>query len=475
MAEQATHRYILFKLLLVVGAVLGVLQLYQTVTSYVFISDRMLEEALYRDSARHLSYILQRGREAEARDAGQWTKLLNEIRTEREPDIAWLKIYNFQGKVLAATDRAPKAVFPKDQIRRVFEPGVRVAVMEATPEGDVFVTLQPFRFRFGRSAMMDTMHSGGPRVIEIALHAESVDPVFGPLRRYMTISMAAAIALLAAMVFLGLRFRNYLHGKQLEQQLELARKVQQDLLPRSPSQGNLDVAAVCDPAWQVGGDFYDVFPAGRDSVSIILGDVSGKGLPAALLMGMLYGAARSAGTLTEVDDLREATRRLNELIHARTSVERFVTMFWCKYDARERLVRYVNAGHLPPIVVHREGNERRLERLEKGGPVLGVIPAAEYEQGEVEFHPGDLLVLYSDGVAEAANDRDEEFGDERLEEILRRTKAETATDIRDEILANVRRFRGGQPLADDLTLMVVRAGARVESKEERFAAQMEVA
>lgn len=475
MAEQAGHRYIFFKLLLVVGAVLGVLQLYQVISSYLFISDRMVEEALYRESARHLSYILQRGREADARNAKQWSTLLGEIQAERESDIAWLKIYDFQGNVLAASSSAPGPVFPQDQVRRVFEPGVRLALMEKTPEGNVFVTLQPFRFRFGRSAMMDMMRSGGPRVIEIALHSGSVDPVFGPLRRYVTISLAAAIALLVAMAVLGLRFRNYLHGKQLEQQLDLARQVQQDLLPKSPSQGNLDVAALCDPAWQVGGDFYDVFPAGRDSVSITLGDVSGKGLPAALLMGMLHGAVRSAGMLTEVDDLREATRRLNELIHARTSLERFVTMFWCKYDSRQQVVRYVNAGHLPPFVVHRAGEETRLERLEKGGPVLGVIPSAEYEQGEVEFHEGDLLVLYSDGVAEAANDRDEEFGDERLEEILRRSKTENATDLRDEILAHVRRFRGGQPLADDLTLLVVRAGARVESEEEQLAAELETA
>jgi len=303
-------------------------------------------------------------------------------------------------------------------------------------------------------------------MVETALYWDSADNEFiGELRRNLIIQVSAAIALLVAMAFLGLRFPAYLHGKQLEQQLALARSVQQTLLPSaSPDCGRLDVAARCDPAWQVGGDFYDVFLTEQDRVAMLLGDVSGKGLPASLLMGLVQGAVRSSPWAGGSPAHEAATRQLNDLLYMRTSVERFASLFWCYYDPHEKSLRYINAGHLPPIALVGGNGKRepRLERLEHGGgPVLGVIPGATYQQGSVEFGAGDILVLYSDGVVEATNAADEEFTEERLSRLIVANRKKPATEIRDEILRQVRLFVGGEQVQDDLTLLVVRAGAEV--------------
>ncbi len=249
-----------------------------------------------------------------------------------------------------------------------------------------------------------------------------------------------------------------------QQHLDLARSVQQNLLPDGcPTCGDLDFAAVCDPAYQVGGDFYDIFTVEGDRVALLLGDVSGKGLPAALVMGLMHGAVRSSYWTGDGDGHEEASRRLNQLMYMRTSVERFASMFWCYYEPEQQKLSYVNAGHLAPFVATKNGDGLpNLHRLEEGGPVLGVIPVADYRQGTVDFQAGDLLVLYSDGVVEAANAEDEEFGEERMGAIIQANHSRSAAEIRDEILRQVRLFLGGEQLQDDLTLLVVRAGREVE-------------
>jgi serine phosphatase RsbU (regulator of sigma subunit) len=150
------------------------------------------------------------------------------------------------------------------------------------------------------------------------------------------------------MILLWLRFPHY-RGKQLEGQTELARQVQTDLLPAGGAAiENLDFAAACVPAWQVGGDFYDVFSAGDARIAIVLGDVSGKGLPAAVVAGVLLGAVRASSWTAGSGEHEASSRRLSELLRTRTSLERFASLFWCYYESESQLLRYVNAGHLPP-------------------------------------------------------------------------------------------------------------------------------
>jgi serine phosphatase RsbU (regulator of sigma subunit) len=489
MADDKQPRYLVFKLLLVVGGILGVLLLVQAVRSYDYISDRMVHEELYRDSARQISEIIGEAREVGVERPEDLGPVLEKVLREKSFEIAWVRIFNLRGQVYARAGLATATPFTEDELRRLFDAGERVVQTSDTDAGRVLINVRPFRYRWERRRQESPQPppdrpdadrrggGGGPILVEIALFWDSAHPIFGGLRRAILLEIMGAVALLAAMLFIGLRFQNFLRGKQLEQQLELARTVQQDLLPHDPkAHDNLDVSAICEPAWQVGGDFYDIFTSPGGRVSMILGDVSGKGLPAALLMGTLHGAVRSSLSLMDPVDLENASRHLNQLICNGTAAERFVTMFWCQYDPEEQLLRYVNAGHLAPYVVHNhESGEPTFCRLTEGGPVLGVIPSACYEQGVVPFRPGDTLVLYSDGVVEAENRQDDEFGEERLAAIIDQHATRPAIVLRDAILSEVRKFSHGAPQADDLTLLVVRAGAPVGPNDRAERAELQLA
>lgn len=281
---------------------------------------------------------------------------------------------------------------------------------------------------------------------------------FGPLLTNLVVNSTAALGLVASMVLLWLRFPNYVRGKQLEQQTELARRVQADLLPpANVALDNIDFAAECVSAWQVGGDFYDLFPAADGRIAIVLGDVSGKGLPASVVAGLLVGAIRSSNWLEGSTEHEAASTQLSELLRTRTAVERFASLFWCYFDPQSRTLRYVNGGHLPPMLVTRCRDSRiEVRQLDEGGPVLGVLPEAEYRQGEVTISDGDLLVLYSDGVVEATGASGDQFGEERLQATVRNNVDKTAGEIRDAVLRDVEAFLGKQRAQDDLTLVVAR-------------------
>jgi len=148
----------------------------------------------------------------------------------------------------------------------------------------------------------------------------------------------------------AVRFRAYIAGKQLEQQLDVARRVQQDLLPPASQTGqSFRMAAVCLPAEHVGGDFYDTFHVNHEDSAFILGDVSGKGIPAALLMGVIHGAVRSSRWSECPEQHVEATRQVNRLLYEHASGERFASMFWSYFDSRTELLHYINAGHCSPM------------------------------------------------------------------------------------------------------------------------------
>jgi sigma-B regulation protein RsbU (phosphoserine phosphatase) len=190
-------------------------------------------------------------------------------------------------------------------------------------------------------------------------------------------------------------------------------------------------------------------------VVLALGDVSGKGLPAALLMGVVHGAVRTASNAG--GNWGELAVHLNSLLLARTSGERFVTLFWSSYDSQTCRLDYVNAGHLPPFLLRRmDGGTVGVTRLMDGGPVLGILPSASYQAGSIKLAPADLLVVYSDGIVEANNQAEEEFGEQRLLRILETGYKESASTLRDRIVGEVRRFAGEAGLGDDATLLIAR-------------------
>jgi sigma-B regulation protein RsbU (phosphoserine phosphatase) len=298
----------------------------------------------------------------------------------------------------------------------------------------------------------------GVGIVEIAIYLSGVSTRFGPLRQNLIVGCSAAFALLAAVIVIGFRFRNYLRGKQVEEQLAMARLVQFDLLPPGKLlTRDLEFAAQCVPAWQVGGDFYDAFETDDHQIALILGDVSGKGLSAALLMGVVQGSVHAANATGSAANHEQSAERLNQLLCSKTARERFVSLVWCYFDPVASVLAYINAGHLPALLVRRDGSGGfEIERLDEGGPVLGVLPGATYRQSRLNVLPGDLLIVYSDGILEATNALDEEFGEERILGAVEENWAGSPTEIRDAVLAKVRVFLGKELPHDDQTLMVVR-------------------
>ena len=276
------------------------------------------------------------------------------------------------------------------------------------------------------------------------------------LRRALWINASAATALLLALAIAGVGLRSYTRACQMDRQLEIARRMQANLLPPARQQmlEGLEVAADCLPAATVGGDFYDMFKVPGAGSAFVLGDVCGKGLPAALLMGMLHGAVRSSSWTDSGSHHEAATGRINKLLCEVASPERSATMFWSYFDAQAQLLRYINAGHFPPLLF--KANRREIVPLRHGGPVLGVAPGSVYQQASVRFEPGDMLVIYSGGVVQARDHHQEPFGRERLLSVVDLSRGKSAQEIRDRILSSVRAFAGDNEPEDDRTLLVIR-------------------
>jgi sigma-B regulation protein RsbU (phosphoserine phosphatase) len=183
-----------------------------------------------------------------------------------------------------------------------------------------------------------------------------------------------------------------------------------------------------------------------------LGDVAGKGVSAALLMGVLHGAIRSLDWARSGADQERATVKLNHLLCEKTARERFASLFWANFIPETGLLRYINAGHLPPLLIRAQ----ETERLEGGGPVLGLLPAAQYRCVETRVEAGDLLIVFSDGIAEAMNADEEQFGEERIVAIARQHLDQHPRMICDAVVRGIARFLGPSKPHDDQTLLIVR-------------------
>jgi len=250
-------------------------------------------------------------------------------------------------------------------------------------------------------------------------------------------------------------FHAELERQRLEDELKIAREIQQGLLPEQlPSIEGYQIAAVNVPSKTVGGDYYDVIQRTRAEYVLAIGDVSGKGTPAALLMSNVQAALRALAP--ECRSLSETTGRINDLTCANTKgAGKFITFFWAILDVTVGALRYVNAGHNPPMLVHADGT---IDRLEEGGMILGVYPTHQpYRESAVTLQPGDLLVMFTDGVSEAMNPDMEELTEERLAEIVRAARAESASSVIEKIQAAVQEHIHGAPQSDDITLLVVKA------------------
>lgn len=238
----------------------------------------------------------------------------------------------------------------------------------------------------------------------------------------------------------------------LKRELAQAAEIQRGLLPGSPpAVPGLDLAGYNCPCHTVGGDYYDFLRAADGRVVLVLGDVSGKGMPASLLMvGMQARVRALAGTAADIGGLMT---RLNRATCDGCPPNRFVTLFCAALDPATGELAWANAGHNPPLLVRADGSS---VRLEGGGPPLGILPSTCYHEHRDSLGSGEMLAIYSDGVTEATNAAEEEFGERRLLEVLRAHRANPAAQVVEAVRQAVGEFTGAAPPADDLTILVAR-------------------
>jgi serine phosphatase RsbU (regulator of sigma subunit)/predicted enzyme related to lactoylglutathione lyase len=238
--------------------------------------------------------------------------------------------------------------------------------------------------------------------------------------------------------------------RQAERELEIARQVQVRLLPqRMPEARTLDYAGACLPARQVGGDYYDFLNLGQQRLGLVIGDIAGKGIAAALLMAHLQASLRSQSA-TAAEQPKQFLHSVNQLFFENTAEGDYATFFFSEYDDVSRRLRYANCGHLPALLLRQDGS---LERLHSTATVLGLFDKWDCAIGERELFPGDTLVLYTDGTTESFNDRGEEFGDHRLIESLHRHRTLSPPALIDSVVGDVRKFNPHEQ-QDDITLIV---------------------
>jgi predicted permease len=243
--------------------------------------------------------------------------------------------------------------------------------------------------------------------------------------------------------------------ERLQRDLELAAEVQRRLLPHEPPAGGaFALAAFSLPARTVGGDYYDFLDLGGERTGIALADISGKGIAAALLMSVVQASLRVIATEGEMP-LSELASRMNGFIYRSTATNKYATFFYAQIDQRCRRLRYVNAGHNAPYLVRRSGAGVEITELSAGGTVLGLFPEAQYNDATVDLCSGDLLVAFTDGITEALDSEGQEFGEQRLQDLLRGASGKTAEEISSILAGRVREWIGDAEQHDDLTFVIV--------------------
>jgi phosphoserine phosphatase RsbU/P len=245
----------------------------------------------------------------------------------------------------------------------------------------------------------------------------------------------------------------------IHREIEIAREVQERLFPQSiPTLAGVSLAGSCRPALGVGGDYYDIFEMLESKVGLAIGDVSGKGVPAALLMASLRACLRTMTTFGEAD-LAQLMERLNQLVYESSAAHRYATFFFAVYDPSVLKLVYVNAGHNPPFLLRNGGGSATCERLKAGGAVIGLLPHTTYEEESLILNAGDLLVLYTDGFSEAMTNDDEEWGEERMLAAVEAVRSKAAGEVISGLFEAADRFTQGAPQQDDMTLLTLKINA----------------
>ena len=233
------------------------------------------------------------------------------------------------------------------------------------------------------------------------------------------------------------------------QELEIARQVQARLFPQTlPALRTLDYAGVCIQAREVGGDYYDFLSLGQQRLGLVIGDIAGKGIAAALLMANLQANLRSQCAIA-LDEPQRFLRSVNQLFYENTIDSAYATLLFAEYDDKMQRLRYANCGHLSGLLFR---GDNTLERLDSTCTIVGVFPNWDCSMAERQLYTGDTLVFYTDGITESFNDAGEEFGELRLIDALRQHREQPPQVLLDSILAEVRQFSSLEQ-RDDITLI----------------------
>jgi len=253
--------------------------------------------------------------------------------------------------------------------------------------------------------------------------------------------------------------------ERLRRELLLASEVQKRLFPEGPLETtSLQLAGFCLPARGIGGDYYDFLNIGKHKIGIALADVAGKGIAAALVMSIVQASLRS---LAEGDgwSLAELAGKVNRLLHRSTGPSSYATFFYAQFDEETRQLRYVNAGHNPPFLLRNGANaslvpfvasNAPVEELATGGLIIGMFSQSIYEEGTVQLHSGDVLMAFTDGVSEAHNPKQEEYGEDRIKDLLRRIAHLPIEEMSARVLAELRIWMADAPQHDDLTFVLMK-------------------
>ncbi len=253
-----------------------------------------------------------------------------------------------------------------------------------------------------------------------------------------------------------------LEEEKLRRDVALAAEVQKRLLPReSPESEVSTLAAFTLPVRSVGGDYYDFLNVGDHRIGIALADVAGKGVAAALITAVVHASLRILASEGNIS-LPELAAKMNRFLHGSTGSSSYATFFYAQLDEDKRQLQYVNAGHNPPYLVRAlenaadHGSSVTIEELKTGGTIIGMFPFASYEEAKVDLHSGDVLLAFTDGVTEALNTSEEEFGEERLKKLARRLAVLPVQEIAARISQEVRSWIGEAPQHDDITFVVMK-------------------
>jgi sigma-B regulation protein RsbU (phosphoserine phosphatase) len=246
--------------------------------------------------------------------------------------------------------------------------------------------------------------------------------------------------------------REAIEKERIERELELAAAIQREILPRSlPEVAGVELAAANFPTRQVGGDYYDFFPLSRGRLAFLVADVSGKGVPAALLVSTVHAAVHLQ--IDEAKTIVELVERIDRHLRRYAATRKFLTLFFGLIEPDTGLLRYVSAGHNPALLQRSTG---AIERLESTGVPVGMLPNPTWREETRAMERGDLLAVYTDGLTEAVDESDEEFGLARLTASVDRRRGLPARLLCDQILSEVADFARGMPQYDDQTLLLVR-------------------